>query len=362
MSVVLNVFSAFIVSVIVTILSLMIDRRYKLLPDYKNPYAVQKMHKSPTPRVGGFSVFAGFFLVVLYNLYCCGDDKYAETFLLSAFIVFLLGIVEDLTESMPPLLRLFVIIGSAILAIYETKALLVITNTGFDGLNHLVIRYPFIGVSLSLFCVVGLTNAFNIIDGFNGLAATTAMVNLMGIISATFFLNDCAMLEICELLFAAILGFWIFNYPSGKIFLGDGGAYTIGFIIAIISIYIPHAHKGLISPYAFLLMAIYPVTEMGFSMYRRKIFRRSKCMRPDAMHLHHLIYFRCTPHSVENRNARVLPLMLFFIIPQTILALIFYRSTIICLLLILLYVIVYVFSYFSLVRFKTFGFLKILLK
>jgi hypothetical protein len=85
-------------------------------------------------------------------------------------------------------------------------------------------------------------------------------------------------------------------------------------------------------------------------------------MQPDAMHLHQLIYYRCVPRDSKNRNAMVMPLMLFFIVPETVLALIFYKSTVVCLSSILVYLIFYVTTYFSLVRFKTFWFLKILLK
>jgi hypothetical protein len=106
-------------------------------------------------------------------------------------------------------------------------------------------------------------------------------------------------------------------------------------------------------------MAAYPVTEMGFSMYRRKFIHRTRGMQPDNMHLHQIVYHNCTPNGSKYRNAMVLPCMLFFfIIPPVFLGAVFYKSTLMCLIFICAYIIFYITSYFRIVRFKTYKFMQ----
>lgn len=358
----LSIFFAFLTSVTLTKVTLVTNNFHCNFSADHDISSIQKIHKIPTSRIGGVSVFFSFLLILIVDHLINIDNLYGATLSASALLVFVIGTLEDLTKVVTPLIRVSVITISAIVAIYVTGSLPIITYTDFRAFEQLIEYYPFIGVALSLFCAVGLTNAYNIIDGFNGLTSTAAMINILGIMMVGFFLNDILIIKITGILLAAILGFWVFNYPQGKIFLGDGGAYVIGFIIAVISVYVIHMHKNIISPYAVLLMAIYPITEIGFSIFRRRFLHQTKCMQPDAMHLHQLVYYRCIPRSIENRNAMVMPIMLFFIIPQTILGVIFYKSTLMCLLLILLYIAFYVLAYISIVRFKTFNFLKILMQ
>jgi UDP-N-acetylmuramyl pentapeptide phosphotransferase/UDP-N-acetylglucosamine-1-phosphate transferase len=157
----------------------------------------------------------------------------------------------------------------------------------------------------------------------------------------------------------ASLGFLVYNYPNGKIFLGDGGAYMIGFGIAVSSIKMLKVHPE-ISPYDVLLMAIYPITELGFSIYRKKILRKTSPTKPDGLHLHMLIYKRCTDFHSKHRNPSVVILMMPFIVPQVFFALLFHTKHLYCLVFIAAYIIAYVYIYFRIVHFKTPTFLKVL--
>lgn len=322
---------------------------------------VQKYHTIPTPRIGGLAIFGGFAIVVLIARLLHLSSSYDAGILFSALLVFAIGLIEDITKKVSPFVRLNVFIIAALIAVYLTGSLPVITYADFGPLERLINYFPFIGLILALYCVVGLTNAYNIIDGYNGLSSTTAIVNMLGLAILAAYVNDVIVVRVSLCFTAATLGFWFFNYPRGKIFLGDGGAYLIGFVIAVLSIYLIHVHKGDISPYAVLLMSIYPITEIGFSIYRRKIIHKTRGMHPDNMHLHQLIYHRCVSFKAKNRNACVMPLMLFYIVPQVVLAIIFYKSTLICLCLIITYIIFYIVSFFRIIRFKAFKFLKFML-
>ncbi|MBP9743157.1 MAG: undecaprenyl/decaprenyl-phosphate alpha-N-acetylglucosaminyl 1-phosphate transferase [Burkholderiales bacterium] len=348
----LNFGVGLLVSVIVTLIVLGTNRYHRCFTHDDKFDGIQRYHTNPTPRIGGVVIFLGLVLVVLYNYFLNLSVDYDLNIIFSALLVFIIGVLEDITKSITPLIRLIAFVISTVIAIYVVRAMPVISYADSNFLEQLIINYPIIGFLLSLFCVVGLTNAYNIIDGYNGLSSTTAMINLLGLAILASYVNDIAVFRISIVLCATILGFWLFNYPWGKIFLGDGGAYTLGFIIAVMSIYLIHVHRGLISPYAVLLLAIYPVTEMGFSIFRRKFIHRTRGMHPDNMHFHQLIYHQCVPDNARNRNACVMPLMLIFMIPPAILAVLFYKDTAISLLSLVLYILVYIVVYFRLARFS----------
>ena len=358
----MSFFIAFIISVGVVLLILGSNKYHYHFTHDHDLSGIQKYHTQPTPRIGGIAIFLGFiFAILISTTQTTISLKYDIGMILSLSIVFFAGILEDLTKRITPFQRMLMFLVAALIAIYVTQSLLIITYADVAWLDHAMMSYPIIGLGLSLFCAIGLANAYNIIDGYNGLSATVAIINLLSLAVLAYIIQDITTARIAYAMLGSVAGFLVFNYPRGRIFLGDGGAYLLGFSIALLSIYIIHTNLGFISPYAVLLFAVYPITEIGFSIYRRKLLLKTHGMKADNMHLHQLIYHRCIPIMAKNKNARVMPLMLPFILPQIILGLIFYKSTPICLLLILAFIIFYVVSYFKIVRFKTFSFLKYML-
>ncbi len=352
-------FSTLISSILINTLILFTTKFHGHLSNDNDLNSIQKYHYAPIPRIGGLAIFCSFAATILLSHLLELSETYDSGVLLSGALVFLVGFLEDLTKRVSPLIRINVFIISALIAIYVTGTLPIIKYADFGPLERLIVYHPFIGLILALYCVVGLTNAYNIIDGYNGLSSTTAIINILGLIILALIMHDIIVARIAVCFIAAILGFWLFNYPWGKIFLGDGGAYHIGFVIAVLSIYLVHNHHPFISPYSVLLINIYPITEIGFSIYRRKLIQKTKSMYPDNLHLHQLIYHRCTPKGCRNRNACILPLMLVFIVPQVVLAILFYKDSLACILSIVAFIIFYYVSYFRIVKFKTFRFLKI---
>jgi len=132
----------------------------------------------------------------------------------------------------------------------------------------------------------------------------------------------------------ALLGFLAWNYPKGKIFLGDGGAYLLGFWLAELSVLLVARHPE-ISPWFPMLLLVYPIFETLFSMYRRKVIQGQSPGQPDRMHLHQVIYMRLTrartdvsdPASMTRLNSKVAPygwlIALFCALP----AMIFWKET-----------------------------------
>ena len=142
---------------------------------------------------------------------------------------------------------------------------------------------------------------------------------------------DYEVAKLCFVVGGAIFGFLIVNYPTGKIFLGDGGAYLLGFVLGWIAVMSTARNPG-ISPWAPLLACGYPVIEVLFSMARRRA-RKLKLGHPDRLHLHSLIWSRVVKPRLRKsssmlQNAAVLPIILIYAALPASLAVVFKTNTI----------------------------------
>ena len=142
-----------------------------------------------------------------------------------------------------------------------------------------------------MFVVTGVANSVNIIDGFNGLSSMCAMLILGAVAYVAFQVDDWSVMWLALAGIGALAGFFVWNYPAGLVFLGDGGAYFVGFYVAEVAILLLHRNPQ-VSPMFPLLACIYPVFETLFSMYRRRVLQDRSPGVPDGIHLHSLIYRR----------------------------------------------------------------------
>lgn len=316
---------------------------------------VQKMHEHAVPRIGGLAIFVSMAFTALYgaNIGASWAPFYAGL-IASLFFVFVGGLTEDLSKAVSPAVRMLFMAAAVVFAVFISRSMPMIQHLDHKNLD-LVLSVDIIAFLATCFAVVGVANSYNIIDGYNGLSSTAAIINALGLAYLGWQLSDMNIVIISLSFTAAVLGFWLYNYPRGKIFLGDGGAYSIGFMIAFLSINLIEHHVEQISPYAVLLLAAYPITETVFTIVRRKFIHKTKATQPDNLHMHQLVFDRCLPCNspMLYRNARVMPLMLIIIIPPTIVALIWYRSTLIMLVGLLGYICYYTYFYLRLVKFKT---------
>jgi UDP-N-acetylmuramyl pentapeptide phosphotransferase/UDP-N-acetylglucosamine-1-phosphate transferase len=188
-----------------------------------------------------------------------------------------------------------------------------------------------VSVLFTAFAVGGVANAINIIDGLNGLAAATVLLCLSALGLIAFLAGDAEMAKICFIFGGATFGFLVINYPYGKIFLGDGGAYLLGFVLGWIAVMIA-TRNPFVSPWAPLLACGYPILEVLFSMARRRA-RTLKLGHPDRLHLHSLVWSRVTRKWLSGsssvvQNAAVLPIMLIFALIPAVLAIILRKNTV----------------------------------
>lgn len=152
--------------------------------------------------------------------------------------------------------------------------------------------------------VVGACNAINLIDGAHGLAAGTALIMFGGIALAAHGSGDATTLAPTLAVMGALAGFMAWNYPGGRVFLGDAGAYFVGFMYAELAIQLVARNAG-ISAWYVIVLAGYPIVDTLFSMYRRGVVRGLPLMSPDGLHLHSLVYRRIAVPLEMRAGARV---------------------------------------------------------
>jgi UDP-N-acetylmuramyl pentapeptide phosphotransferase/UDP-N-acetylglucosamine-1-phosphate transferase len=319
---------------------------------------VQKFHTVAVPRVGGICIFLGALLALSMRYFQHTEVGTFGLLLIAASLpVFLSGLIEDLTKRVGVRVRLLASVASAGLAGYFLNAWL--SSVQILGIYNLMLAYPFVAIAVTCFAVGGVANAFNIIDGYNGLSAMVAVIILSGIAYVAFQVSDYAIMIAALAMIGALLGFLVWNYPRGLIFLGDGGAYFVGFWIAELSVLLTSRHPE-VSKWFPLLLCLYPIFETLFTIYRRVILKRVNPGMPDASHLHQLIYMRIVRWSVggddgmptTQRNAMTSPYLWVLAALSVIPAILFWRYHLTLKIFAVLFSITYLWIYWSIVRFK----------
>ncbi len=319
----------------------------------------QQFHARPVPRVGGLGIVGALLVVTGVGWIWRGPEfgLFAGSLLLCGMPAFAAGLLEDLTRRVRPAWRLLATAVSASLAVWLLDAL--ITRTDLWGLDWIA-SFPAGAAFLAVFVVSGIANSVNIIDGFNGLAAMCAMMMLLAIGYVAGEVGDGLLVALALAGAGAVLGFFVWNYPAGLIFLGDGGAYFIGFYVAELGILLLQRNPQ-VSPLFPLLMAIYPVFETLFSMYRRKLVRGRAVGMPDGVHLHSLVYRRVLRWAIgredaaalTQRNSMTAPYLWLLCMLAVIPSVLFWDNSHVLGFFILLFGLSYTLLYGKIVRFKT---------
>ena len=324
----------------------------------------QRFHRGHIPRLGGagmlLAVAVGWLLIVWQGQWfnvTTGAEK-VQWLLLCIVPAIVCGIGEDMTQRVPVRLRLLLTMASAALLCYVADV----------GVSRLAIPYadtalqafPWIGFVLAVFAIGGLPHAFNIIDGYNGLAGMVAMLIGAALLHVALQLGDRTLAGMIASLMGATAGFLLLNYPRGKIFAGDGGAYLWGTVIAFACVLLVNRHPS-VSPWFPMLLLSYPVFETLFSIYR-KLARGQSPGMADALHLHQLIYRRIVrvvfddeeddAQEMLHRNNRTSPYLWAVAGLTVVPAVLFWNKTWVLVVSCVLFAVLYVGAYLAIVRFK----------
>lgn len=294
-------FLSLAVSLIVTLLIVRSSPRHAHFSGDTDQTAPQKFHARVVPRVGGIGIaVASCIGMALAASSLSGADRVALAGLgISASVAFMAGLIEDFTKRVTPSQRLLAVMLAASLALWLAGS--EISRTGIPALDA-ALTVGGVSMALTLIAVAGVANSINIIDGFNGLASMCVAIMLAALAYVAHRVGDPLILSCALVSLGAVLGFFVWNYPFGLVFLGDGGAYFLGFWVAELGILLVHRNEA-VSPLFPLLLCAYPMFETLFTMYRRKVVRGRPVGQPDATHLHSLIYRRLMRWAVGRRDA-----------------------------------------------------------
>jgi UDP-GlcNAc:undecaprenyl-phosphate GlcNAc-1-phosphate transferase len=247
-----------------------------------HPDMIRKFHLKSVPRIGGLSIYLAFSLVFLGLVFLGRIDTRELLYCyLGSSIIFLLGIVDDFR----PLGAKIKLLGQFVIANLAYLAGIAVTTVTYP-VGSVSFELGVLGYFVTIFWLIAVPNIINLIDGIDGLAGGIGMVLYLtlGYVSWQSGQGEIAILSFG--MAGALLGFLCFNFPPAKIFLGDGGAYLIGFGVASLST--QSANKG--SVLAVLLVVVIalglPIMDAAFALLRRAI-RGFPLFRADAEHIHH---------------------------------------------------------------------------
>lgn len=271
---------------------------------------VQKFHVGAVPRIGGVALVAALAAALAWSGWRGLVGAEVAWLGLAAMPAFGAGLAEDVTKRVGVAARLLATMAAAAVGAWGLGA--VLPRLGVPGVDALLALWPVLAWGVTLVAVAGVANAVNIIDGFNGLAAATSMLMFAAFGYVAWALGDAFIVQVCLAMIGALAGFFVWNYPRGLIFLGDGGAYLVGFLLAEVAVLLVVRHPQL-SPWFCLLVCAYPITETLFSIYRKRFLRGMSPGVPDGLHLHMLVYRRLvradarTPEAKIRRNSATSP-------------------------------------------------------
>jgi UDP-GlcNAc:undecaprenyl-phosphate GlcNAc-1-phosphate transferase len=257
----------------------------------------RSMHTIAKPRTGGIAIFLAFSTGIVFS-----DLSYTKLFLIPAFFVFLLGLYDDIFD---------VKARVKLLVIFLASGLLFYIGFDFNAIGvyfgHEINLNFWLFLPIFAFCSAGFVNALNLIDGLDGLASVVSIVILGGLFYLGFKHSDIFLMKGTLFLILTIIGFLIFNWYPSKIFMGDSGSLSIGFLIVVFSTYAIKMHY--LTPISILLLAGVPIIDT-LIVFIRRIKRGQNPFNPDKTHMHHIILKQ--QHNDVRKTVLVLGLLQVF--------------------------------------------------
>lgn len=337
----------FLISLI-TCLFIVISKEKKWMIGIDPTNGIQKIHKEITPRIGGVGIITG--IIAAYFSEMVQFNTISVSILIVGAGAFIIGFAEDLTKKINIKTRLIVTILSGVAGSMFTEVAL--HRIGITLITPLF-EYNTFAILFTAIAIAGIANAFNIVDGLNGLVGFLILIAMSSIAMINLMVGDIDLALTCMTICASIVGFLLFNWPFGKIFLGDGGAYFCGIAVGWCCVLMVERNPT-ISPFAAILVCIHPVTEVFFSIYRRFSANKNPA-HADTQHLHSLVYrryfsknkkFGCYKNSVAGLSISMLS------IPPSIFAIYLSERNLMCAVGCLVFITLYVILYLRVIKFK----------
>ena len=270
----------------------------------KKYQGVQRVHEGEVPRVGGLISVIGIFL---YWTMCSQGSAmpFIEALLISSIPLVIISIKEDFFHNTRASSRLLMMFLSCFLFFYSFD--INFPQIEFPGLGPLIDSSIFMSWLFFAFCVVVIINGNNLIDGANGLMPMSIIVQCLSLFYICLETQDVTNLIRLIYILTPMVIFLIFNYPWGKVFMGDLGAYFFGFFISLLTIIIFGEHPEL-PTWGAVIIFVYPALELLFSVCR-KVLEGHNPMHPDPHHLHLKMFYFLKQEGMKSRvsNGLVMP-------------------------------------------------------
>lgn len=275
---------AFIVSFAFTFATTPLVRRFAFkIGAIDIPKDNRRMHKKPTPRIGGLAIIFGFTVATL-----CFAQPSRQLYgtLAGAAIIAVMGVIDD-CKNLPAKLKFVIQIIAVLVVVFAGDIKIdVFTNPNFLSDNPYWVLPEWLSVTLTVIWIVFITNAVNFIDGLDGLAAGVSAIMSISLVFISIRVGEYSIAILGIALMGSCFGFLPFNFNPAKIFMGDTGSTFLGFMLATLSI------QGVFKSYAVISFAVpllilgLPLFDALFAMIRR-ILRGQSPMTADRGHLHH---------------------------------------------------------------------------
>ncbi|WML41198.1 MraY family glycosyltransferase [Neobacillus sp. OS1-2] len=237
----------------------------------------RKVHQSIMPRLGGLAIFISFMVGIILLR---PENQYSFAILIGCIIIIVTGICDDLFE-LPAKYKLLGQLAAACSIVFLGNLQMVFINLPFGG----QLQFGFLSIPLTILWIVGITNAINLIDGLDGLAAGVSSIALITISGMALIQGNIYVVAVGSIVLASTLGFLIYNFHPASIFMGDTGALFLGFIISVLSL-LGFKNVTFISFVIPVLILGVPISNTIFAIIRR-IINKQPLSAPDKSHLHH---------------------------------------------------------------------------
>ncbi|MGG1676509.1 glycosyltransferase family 4 protein [Neobacillus sp. NRS-1170] len=239
----------------------------------------RKVHQKIMPRLGGLAIYLSFIIGLLVLR---PGGPYALPIIVGSIIIVITGILDDMLELSAKIKFIAQIAAAALVVIWGGVHVQFI-NLPFGG----QIEFGYLSIPLTIIWIVGITNAINLIDGLDGLAAGVSSIALITISGMAIIMGDGYVTAVASIVLASTLGFLLYNFHPAKIFMGDTGALFLGYMISVLSL-LGFKNVTLISFIVPVIILGVPISDTFFAIIRR-IVNKKPLSAPDKSHLHHCL-------------------------------------------------------------------------
>lgn len=232
------------------------------------------------PRLGGLAIYLSF-LIGFLILRPTDDSAAPMIILIGSLIIIVTGVLDDLFEISAKVKLLGQILAALVVVLGGIQ--LEFINLPFGG----VLEFGYFSIPLTILWIVGITNAINLIDGLDGLAAGVSSIAIFTISGMAFLMGDVFVMSVGLILLGSILGFLKYNFHPAKIFMGDTGALFLGYMIAVLSL-LGFKNITMFSLIVPVIILGVPISDTFFAIIRRFV-NKQPLSAPDKSHLHHCL-------------------------------------------------------------------------